>query len=208
MRDLGNRSSKTAMTQSFLETSKHCFFVSGFDINHAVRRQACLGQGRRKQIWSRDAPKNLAFRASSDTGNKQRGRRAIDRAVPATCNLVKGSKSQPVSGQTRIHCCDPERKHRLCALIVAFDMPNAGAQGFHSGIQPHQSYSLNVNVRYLFCSFQKRVKRGTCSMPKAVDVRADWQVRAFKVAVQRFNRSRESGRLYTAVFMTPLACQP
>lgn len=139
MRNLGNRSSKTAVPQSLLEAGKYCFFVSGFDIDYALRRRACLGQGRRKQIWSADAPKNLAFCASSDTDNKHRGRRPIDHAVSAPCNLVKGSKNQSVSGQARIHCRDPERKYRLCALIVAFDMPNAGAQGFHSGIQPHQS---------------------------------------------------------------------
>jgi hypothetical protein len=35
----------------------------------------------------------------------------------------EGFQSQSISGQARVHCCDLERKYRLCTLIVALDMP-------------------------------------------------------------------------------------
>ena len=44
------------MTQALLETGQHRLLVAAFDIDHPVRRQADLRQGRGKQIGLGHAP--------------------------------------------------------------------------------------------------------------------------------------------------------
>ncbi len=56
MGHLGNDTAQATMAQTFLHARQHRLLVSGLDVDHAIRRQARLGDGGSKQIGSREAP--------------------------------------------------------------------------------------------------------------------------------------------------------
>ena len=87
------------MPQPFLETGQHRLLVAGLDIDHAVGREAGLGERRREEVLPGDAPQNLARGARGDPGGEQRRGRAIDRAVAAAGHLMQRAERQSASRQ-------------------------------------------------------------------------------------------------------------
>ncbi|SNS94694.1 hypothetical protein SAMN06295955_10863 [Sphingopyxis indica] len=89
MRDLGNDGAKSTMPQPFLHTGENGLVVAGLHIDHPIRGKTRLGERWREQIRPGHAPKNLAFAACGYSCRKERCRRAINRAIAATGDLVK-----------------------------------------------------------------------------------------------------------------------
>jgi hypothetical protein len=48
--DLADDRAEPAMPQAFLHAGEHRLVVAGLDVDHPVRRQARLGEGRREEI--------------------------------------------------------------------------------------------------------------------------------------------------------------
>jgi hypothetical protein len=95
--DLRDRGTQPAMPQPFFHAGEHGLVVAGLEIDHPVRSEAGLCQGRREQVGARDAPQHLAARAGGDPAGEQRGCGAIDRAVATTGDLVQGTQRQPAT---------------------------------------------------------------------------------------------------------------
>jgi hypothetical protein len=51
-------------------------------------------QGRKKQVWTRHAPKNLSLGSRGDPRHTEGSGRTIDRSGPATRELVQGAIRQ------------------------------------------------------------------------------------------------------------------
>lgn len=82
------------MAQSLLETSQHRLLVARFDINHPVRGQANLRQGRSEQIGLGHAPQHLAGGPCGYTGCEQRRCCTVDRAFPAARDFMQAAHCQ------------------------------------------------------------------------------------------------------------------
>ena len=50
------------MAEALLHTGEYGLVVTGLDIDYAIGSQTSLSKRRGKEIWSRNAPKNLAPR--------------------------------------------------------------------------------------------------------------------------------------------------
>ena len=135
--EFADHSAKPAVAKSLFHAGEHGLVVARLDIDHPVRDEPRLGDRRREQVWPRDAPEDLAPRASRDSCAEQRCRRAIDGAIAAAGDLMKCAKRQPTARQTRIDLGDPERERRSCALRTAFDPFDLRAQGIDCRLRLH-----------------------------------------------------------------------
>ena len=86
------------MAEPFLHAGQHGLVIACFEIDYAIGRETSLSDRRREEIWTRDAPQDLALGPCRDTRAEQCRRRPIDRAVPAPCDLMQGAKRQPATG--------------------------------------------------------------------------------------------------------------
>lgn len=82
------------MTQALFDAGEHGLVVARFDIDDAVRREACLGQRWSEQVRSGDDPEHLASRPSRYAAGKKRCSGSIDRAVTSTGDFVERTQSQ------------------------------------------------------------------------------------------------------------------
>jgi len=80
--------------QSLLEAGQDRFLVVSFDIDDAVRLQPCLGDRRREEIGSGNAPQDLAVRSSGDARHKQARYRTINRSGAPSSDLVQRPERQ------------------------------------------------------------------------------------------------------------------
>ena len=88
------------MAQPFLHAGQHGLVITGFEIDYAIGRKTCLSDRRREQVRTGDTPEDLALGSSRDARAEQGCCGAIDRAIPAPCNLMQGAKRQPAAGES------------------------------------------------------------------------------------------------------------
>jgi hypothetical protein len=100
--DLGDDTAKTTTAQPLLETGEQGFFIPRLDINNAIRGQARLRNGGRKQILPCDTPQHLSGRPCDNPGRKQGGRGAINRAVAAASDLMQRAHCKSAAWQPHI----------------------------------------------------------------------------------------------------------
>lgn len=127
-RNFADDSAEPTVTETFLDTGEYSLVVARLDVDHAVGREACLGQRRCEEIGPRDDPKDLAPGSRGDPGSEECRRRAIDRAVTAAGDLVERAERQATARKARVDVGDPERKHRFRAPTSAFDLLDLRAQ--------------------------------------------------------------------------------
>ena len=96
------------MPQAFFKAGEDGLLVAAFEIDDAVGVQPGLRERRRKQVQSRETPEDLATRAGGDPCCKERGGRAIDRAVAAACDLMQCAERQRPAGKPSVHRGDTE----------------------------------------------------------------------------------------------------
>lgn len=127
------------MAQPFLHAGQHGLVIASFEIDYAIGRETSLSDRRREEIWTSDAPEDLALGSSRDARAEQSCRRPIDRAIPAPCDLMQGAKRQPATGESRVDVGNPKRENRFGAPASAFDLFDLRAQRFYGGFGPHAS---------------------------------------------------------------------
>ena len=112
------------MTNALLETGQHRLLVAGIDIDHPVRAQTDLGQGRREQVLPGDAPQDLAPGPGGDAGREQRCGRPVDRGIAAAGHLVQRPERHPSPREPVVYGPDPERQDGAGALRQSLKLLN------------------------------------------------------------------------------------
>ena len=103
---------RSAMPQSFLETSEHRLLVSRFHIDHPVRREPGRSECRREQILAGHAPQHAPPGPRCDPGGEECSGCPVDRAVTAAGHFMQRPERQAASRQTPINGLDTERQYR------------------------------------------------------------------------------------------------
>ena len=115
------------MAQAFLHAGEHRLVVAGLDVDHPVGNEPSLGDRRREEVGTGDAPENLALRPRGDACAEESRCRAVDGTVSAAGDLMQRAERKPTAGQTRVDLSDPEREHRSGTLRAALDPFDLGA---------------------------------------------------------------------------------
>jgi hypothetical protein len=103
---------RSAISQSFLETSQQRLLVSRFDIDHPLRRQPRQSECRREQILTGDAPQHATPRPCCYSCGEERSDSPVYRAVSAAGHFVQRAERQPAFRQTLVNGPDAERQDR------------------------------------------------------------------------------------------------
>jgi hypothetical protein len=110
-RDFGDHGAQSLAAQSFFKAGQHSLVVAAFDVDHARRRQARLGNRRREQIGASHTPQHLAPRSRSDTGSEQRRSGAMNRAIAAAGDFVQRPERKTAVGKNPVDRIKAEREH-------------------------------------------------------------------------------------------------
>ena len=89
---LGHDGGQTGMTKAFLETGEKGRLVPGLDIDHPVRPQTGLTQGRCEEVGAGYAPQHLAGPPGGDACGEQGGCGAVHGLLAAACDLMNGAQ--------------------------------------------------------------------------------------------------------------------
>ena len=89
---LGHDGGQTGMTKAFLETAEKGRLVPGLDIDHPVRPQTGLTQGRCEEVGAGYAPQHLAGPPGGDACGEQGGCGAVHGLLAAACDLMNGAQ--------------------------------------------------------------------------------------------------------------------
>ncbi len=108
--ELTDHGTKATVTKTFLHGRQDIFFPIGFGKDHAIGMKTRQRQRRKKQVWTRHAPKDLSLRSRSDPGNAEGRRRTIDRSGPATRELVQGAIGQTAARKHGVYFGNPKSK--------------------------------------------------------------------------------------------------
>lgn len=84
----GDHGCEPAEPQGFLESFENVFLSDRFHIDDAIGMETHLGQRRGEKVGTRQAPDDLAFGPSRDTGHKERSCGPINSPCSASCKLV------------------------------------------------------------------------------------------------------------------------
>jgi hypothetical protein len=140
--DLGDHGTKSTVTNAFLETCEHRFFVAGVDVDDPVRGETDLGERRREQILPSDAPEDLAFRARRDAGGEQGGRCAVDGGVATSRHFVQSPTRQAAARKAAVDCLDAERQYGPDAQLGALKALNLLTKPQDGGWLDRSSHAL------------------------------------------------------------------
>ena len=121
------------MAQSFLKTGQHRLLVLGLRVNHTIRRQTGLGEGRGEQILPDHAPQHRPLAARGNASGKQSGGGAVNRAIAATSHFVQRPQRQTAARQARVNRRQIERQHRRRMAVTGFNSPDFFAQNGNGG---------------------------------------------------------------------------
>ena len=129
---LGDDGAEPAIGKRLLGIGQDIFLLVALDEIDAVGMQSHLSQRRKKQVRPCQAPDNRSRRSSRDAGGEQRGRRAIDRAGPATRDLMKRAVGKTAAGQGGIDLRHLKRQRTGFARGRALHRGDALSQlGYH-----------------------------------------------------------------------------
>lgn len=151
----GDDGAEAAVAQRFLKAGKDCLFVACLDIDHAIRRQAGLGQGGREQVRSSNAPEHHAARSGRNPGGEQRCRRTVNGAVAAARHLMQRATGQSASRKARIHLGDPEGQHRTPTCSAAVDARDTLSEVVNDrlgGGPAHALATISTGDMFYICS--------------------------------------------------------
>lgn len=121
------------MTQPLLETGQSFLLVSGFDIDHPVRRKPGRFKTRCEQVLIAHTPEDLPLGARHDARGKRSRGGAIQRAIADAGDLMQRSKRQPPTGQPRVHRRQPERQNPSRGTRRRLKTPDLLAQKIDGG---------------------------------------------------------------------------
>ena len=107
---LGHDGGQTGVTKAFLETGEEGRLVPGLDIDHPVRPQTDLTQGRGEEVGAGHAPQHLAGPPGGDPGREQGCGGAVYGLLTSAGDLVKGAERQTAAGQVSVEVVNPERE--------------------------------------------------------------------------------------------------
>ena len=82
------------MTQALFGAGEHRLVIARLYVDDAISGETNLGDRRREQVRTRQAPKDVAGRARSDTGNEKRRGGAVDGAVAAAGDFMQRAELQ------------------------------------------------------------------------------------------------------------------
>lgn len=122
--DLADHAGQAAIFQALLHGAEDCRFVTGLGEDHALGRQAGLGQGRREEIALAQAPEHWSVGARENTGREARGGGAVQGALRAASDLVQRAHRQPMARQTPIDRVHAERQDPAAGAVGQFDQAN------------------------------------------------------------------------------------
>lgn len=125
MSGLRDDRAKPAMAQPFLETGKQRLFITGLDMDHAVGRQACLGDRRREKVGEGDNPKHLTSGSRRNSCRKQSCRCAIHGAIAATRDFMQTAQPKSTSRKSPVDVGQTERQDFPRARSTALQVRNA-----------------------------------------------------------------------------------
>jgi hypothetical protein len=166
-RDFGDHGAQSVVAQSFLEAAQHSLVVTAFDVDHARRRQAGLGDRGHEKIGPRQAPQHLASRSRSASGGEQGRRGAVHGAIAAAGNFVQRPEGKTAVGKNPVDRIKAERKRvpaparSLKSLDALSQLVDDGTG--HAHPPPSVRYGVNGHVLGMFETASERVNRG-CSV--------------------------------------------
>ena len=117
--------SEAAERQALFHRCEDILLLVALTKDDPVRMQSGLGDRRKKQIGSGQAPENLARRSRGDPRDHQGGRRAVDRIRAAARELVQCTKSQAPTRQHAVDFRDTEWQDDRLARNAALEMRDA-----------------------------------------------------------------------------------
>ncbi|MHC2361750.1 hypothetical protein ACVIOG_003891 [Rhizobium leguminosarum] len=135
--DLADHRSEATECQTFFHRRQDILFPVRLAEDDAIGMEACLGDRRKKQIGSGQAPKDFAFRSGGYSGNHQRGGRAVNGACPAAGELMQRTADQPAAGERLIDFRNTEREDGRLATNPSLEMRDALPQLGNDGVGAH-----------------------------------------------------------------------
>jgi hypothetical protein len=84
-----------------------------------------LSQRRKEEIWPRQAPNNLALRASSYSGDKKSRCSPIDCPAAAAREFMQGGKCKPTARQCGVYLRNAKRQISRVLCTASFESGNA-----------------------------------------------------------------------------------
>jgi hypothetical protein len=143
------------MAQTFLEAGEQRALVTGLDIDHPGRAKPGLGQRWGEEILAGDALEYLTMRPRRNAGGEQSRRRAVDRAVSPTPDLVQRAEREAAARQRSVDHRHTEGQRSPPASRVALKAFDAATQigedGVGIGLRRH-ACSLEKGHMFLICS--------------------------------------------------------
>lgn len=121
------------MTQAVLKGGQQSGLIVGFHIDHPVRREAGLFQGRGEQIRPGDAPEHRTPGARSDARGEKGSDRPIHGAVSAAGHLMERAQRQAAGGQPTVEVFHAERQNTARRAPAGLNAGDLGAQGMKGG---------------------------------------------------------------------------
>ena len=121
-----------------------------------------MSEGRGERIGPVETPQDFPSRPRRDTGDEERSRRPVDRAVAATGDLMQRPKRKTASRKPRVDFSEPERQRGRHAPAPLFDLADLGAQNFdvrwgRADLMELLGWRFEP-VRYLSNGFQSQVQ--------------------------------------------------
>jgi len=125
--------------------------------------QARLRQGREEQVWTCQAPDDLALSASGYPGHEQSGRRPVDGAGPAAGALVQRPIGQSTTRKPLVDLRYTERQNASVAPTRAFQVRDLLSQAVEDGVwgdgwvhdllRRQPVFSLRNSNMFCICSY-------------------------------------------------------
>ena len=121
------------MAEPLLHAGEQRLVLARLDEDHPAGRKSGLGERRREQVLSGDAPQHLSGEARGNPRGEQRRGRAIDCSVGAARHLMQAPQRQPTSRKPPVDVRHAERQDPPRAAPGAFEtldaLPQLGDDG-------------------------------------------------------------------------------
>ncbi len=131
--DLADNAGQAAIFQALLHGAENRRFVAGLGEDHALGRQAGLGQGRREEIALAQAPEHWSVGARENTGREARRSGAVQRALRAAGDLMQRAHRQPMSRETLIDRAHTERQDPAAGAVGQLDQADLTSKRVERG---------------------------------------------------------------------------
>lgn len=137
------------MPQALLHAGEYGLVVPRLYIDHSIREQAGLRDGRREEVSFRVTPQDLPPCPGGDSRTEKRRCCAVDGAVPSAGDLVQRAERQPSAGKPGIDCHEAKRQHMSFPRAASLDALDLRAQRIESDLMSQRKRSFDL-VLFLF----------------------------------------------------------